>query len=209
MLRLFSCLRYFECCCSELEGGIYLFETVISCPSDMCPEVRLLDHVAKSCPTLHAHGLQHVRLLCPSLSPEVYSNSCPKSPWCHLIISSFLMLKLKLQYSGHLIQRADSLEKTPMLGKIDDNRRGRQQRMSPLFVILKGGTSLAVSGCNSALPLLRGFVQVLSLTGRQIPHAEPPKQNKDFLKKKKQESSRPFTTMIYLWLSYMPCIMLT
>ena len=52
MLRLFSCLRYFECCCNELEGGIYLFEIVISCPSDMYPEVRLLDHVAKSCPTL-------------------------------------------------------------------------------------------------------------------------------------------------------------
>ena len=30
-----------------------------------------------------------------------------------------LMLKLKIQYSGHLMQRADSLEKTPMLGKID------------------------------------------------------------------------------------------
>ena len=36
---------------------------------------------------------------------------------------------LKLQYFGHLIQRADSLEKTPMLGKIEGRRRG-QQRMS-------------------------------------------------------------------------------
>ena len=37
-----------------------------------------------------------------------------------------LMLKLKLQYSGHLMRRADSLEKTPMLGKIEDwRRRGR------------------------------------------------------------------------------------
>ena len=34
-----------------------------------------------------------------------------------------LMLKLKLQYFGHLIQRADSLEKTLMLGKIEDRRR--------------------------------------------------------------------------------------
>ena len=40
-----------------------------------------------------------------------------------------LMLKLKLQYFGHLIQRADSLEKTPMPGKIKGKRRGRQQRM--------------------------------------------------------------------------------
>ena len=38
------------------------------------------------------------------------------------------MLKLKLQYFGHLMQRADSLEKTPMLGKIEGRRRG-QQRM--------------------------------------------------------------------------------
>ena len=34
-----------------------------------------------------------------------------------------LMLKLKLQYSGHLMRRADSLEKTPMLGKIEGRRR--------------------------------------------------------------------------------------
>ena len=40
-----------------------------------------------------------------------------------------LMLKLKLQYSGHLMQRADSLEKTLVLGKIEGKRRGEQQRM--------------------------------------------------------------------------------
>ena len=39
------------------------------------------------------------------------------------------MLKLKLQYFGHLIQIADSLEKTLMLGKIEGRRRRRQQRM--------------------------------------------------------------------------------
>ena len=39
------------------------------------------------------------------------------------------MLKLKLQYFGHLMQRADSLEKTLMLGKIEDGRRRGQQRM--------------------------------------------------------------------------------
>ena len=38
-----------------------------------------------------------------------------------------LMLKLKLQYSGHLMWRADLLEKTLMLGKIEDRRRGRQK----------------------------------------------------------------------------------
>ena len=38
-----------------------------------------------------------------------------------------LMLKLKLQYFGHLMRTADSLEKTLMLGKIEDRRRGRQK----------------------------------------------------------------------------------
>ena len=40
-----------------------------------------------------------------------------------------LMLKLKLQYFGHLMQRADSLEKTLMLGGIEGRRRRGQQRM--------------------------------------------------------------------------------
>ena len=39
------------------------------------------------------------------------------------------MLKLKLQYFGHLIQRADSFEKTLMLGKIEGRRRRGRQRM--------------------------------------------------------------------------------
>ena len=38
-----------------------------------------------------------------------------------------LMLKLKFPYSGHLMQRGDSLEKTLMLGKIESKRRGRQR----------------------------------------------------------------------------------
>ena len=40
------------------------------------------------------------------------------------------MLKLKLQYFGHLMQRADSLEKTLMLGKIEGGRKRGRQRMS-------------------------------------------------------------------------------
>ena len=40
-----------------------------------------------------------------------------------------LMLKLKLQYFGHLMQRTDSFEKTLMLGKTEDGRRRGQQRM--------------------------------------------------------------------------------
>ena len=48
------------------------------------------------------------------------------SPGCSL---EGLMLKLKLQYFGHLMQRADSFEKTLMLGKIEGRRRRGQQRM--------------------------------------------------------------------------------
>ena len=48
------------------------------------------------------------------------------SPGCSLI---GLMLKLKLQYFGHLMGRADSFEKTLMLGKIEGGRRRGQQRM--------------------------------------------------------------------------------
>ena len=40
-----------------------------------------------------------------------------------------LMLKLKLQYFGHLVRRTDSFEKTPMLGKVEGRRRRRRQRM--------------------------------------------------------------------------------
>jgi len=56
------------------------------------------------------------------------NQSIPKeiSPGCSL---EELMLKLKLQYFGHLMQRVDSLEKTLMLGGIGGRRRGRRQRM--------------------------------------------------------------------------------
>ena len=54
------------------------------------------------------------------------------SPRCSL---EGLMLKLKLQYFGHLMQRADSFEKALMLGKIEGRRRG-QQRMRRLDGII-------------------------------------------------------------------------
>ena len=57
------------------------------------------------------------------------SNQCMLkkiSPGCSL---EGLMLKLKLQYFGHLIRRVDSFEKTLMLGKIEGRRKSGQQRM--------------------------------------------------------------------------------
>ena len=49
-----------------------------------------------------------------------------------------LMLKLKLQYFGHLMQSIDSFEKTLMLGKIEGRRRREQQRMRWLDAITDG-----------------------------------------------------------------------
>ena len=54
------------------------------------------------------------------------------SPGCSL---ERLMLKLKLQYFGHLMQRVDSFEKTLMLGKIEGRRRRGQERMRWLYGI--------------------------------------------------------------------------
>ena len=47
--------------------------------------------------SLWPHGLQHASLPCPSPTPEVYSNSCPLSPWCHPTISSSV-----IPFSSHL-----------------------------------------------------------------------------------------------------------
>ena len=62
------------------------------------------------------------------------NQSIPKeiSPGCSL---EGLMLKLKLQYFGHLMRRTDSLEKTPMFGKIEGRRRRGRQRTRRLAVI--------------------------------------------------------------------------
>ena len=59
-------------------------------------------------------------------SQEIKSVLKEINPECSLEV---LMLKLKLQYFGHLIQRADLLEKTLMLGKIEGSRRRGKQRM--------------------------------------------------------------------------------
>ena len=55
-----------------------------------------------------------------------------------------LMLKLKLQYTGHLMRRANSLEKTPRLGKIEGRMRRRQQRTRRLDGIT-GSTDMSLS----------------------------------------------------------------
>ena len=60
------------------------------------------------------------------------------------ILGDLLLLKLKLQYFGHLMQRTDSLEKTLMLGKIEGRRRRGPQRMRWLDAIINSmDTSLS------------------------------------------------------------------
>ena len=68
------------------------------------------------------------KILHSQINKHFFFNSQYKeiSPGCSL---EGLMLKLKLQYFGHLMQRADSFEKTVMLGKIEGRRRRGQQRM--------------------------------------------------------------------------------
>ena len=53
----------------------------------MCRIIQFIS-VAQSCLTLWPHGLQHVRLPCPSPTPKGFSDSCPSSWWCHPTISS-------------------------------------------------------------------------------------------------------------------------
>ena len=57
------------------------------------------------------------------------SNQCILKENSHECLLEGLMLKLKLQYFGHLMRRADSFEKTLMLGKIEGKRRRGRQRM--------------------------------------------------------------------------------
>ena len=53
-----------------------------------------------------------------------------------------LMLKLKLQYFGHLMQRANSLEKTLMLGKIEGSRRQRMRRLDGITNMIDRSLSM-------------------------------------------------------------------
>ena len=69
------------------------------------------------------------------------------SPGCSL---EGLMLKLKLQYFSHLMHRADSLEKTLMLGKIEGRRRRGRQRMR----LLDGTTDLMDMGLGGLWQLM-------------------------------------------------------
>ena len=80
--------------------------------------------------SLWPHGLQHARPPCPSPTPEVYSNSCPSSQWCHPNISSSAV-----PFSSHL-------QSFPASGSFP---------MSQLFT--SGGQSIGASASASVLPM--------------------------------------------------------
>ena len=86
--------------------------------------------VAQSCPTLQPHESQHARSPCPSPTPEVYSNSCPLSWWCHPAISS------------SVVPFSSCPQSLPASGSFP---------MSQLFAW--GGQSTGVSALASVLPM--------------------------------------------------------
>ena len=92
--------------------------------------------------SLRPHGLQHIRLPCPSLSPGVCSNSCPLSQWCHPTISSSVACF------------SSCLQSFPASGSFP---------MSQLFT--SGGQSIGVSASASVLPMnIQGWFPI-ELTG--------------------------------------------
>ena len=95
--------------------------------SEPCRDVQFSCSVMSDC--LWPHGLQHTRLLCPSLSPRACSNSCPLSRWCHPTISS------------SVVPFSSCLQSFPASGSFP---------MSQFFA--SGGQSIGASASASAIP---------------------------------------------------------
>ena len=101
--------------------------------------------------SLWPHGLQYVRLPCPSPTPRVYSNSRPLSQWCHPTISS------------SVVPFSSCLQYFPASGSF---------QMSPFFA--SGGQSIGVSASASVLPMNiqdwfpLGWTGLISLLSKEL-----------------------------------------
>ena len=96
-----------------------------------------------------------------------------------------LMLKLKLQYSGHLMRRTDSLEKTLILGKTEGGRRrGRQRMRWPDTTERLNQVELKCMAVSLCCPLETSTALLINYS---------PIQNKKVKKKKKGKSADPFS----------------
>ena len=103
--------------------------------------------------SLHPHGLQHIRLPCPSPSPRACSNSCPSSKWCHPTISS------------SVVPFSSCLQSFPASGSF---------LMSWFFA--SGGQSIAASACWRSVPPMSvqdwfplGLTGLISLLSKRLP----------------------------------------
>ena len=90
-----------------------------TCENPRTSECYIIWRQSVNWTTIHTHIQTHTYICCCLILSDI-------SPECSL---EGLMLKLKLQYFGHLMWRTDSLEKTLMLGKIEGRRRRGWQRM--------------------------------------------------------------------------------
>ena len=115
--------------------------------------------VTRSCLTLQSHGLQHTRLLCPSLYPWVCPSSCPVHQWCHSTISS------------SLVPFSSCLRSFPASGSFP---------MSQFFA--SGGQSIRASALASVLPMNiqgrfpLGLTALISLQYKGLSRSSPSPQ---------------------------------
>ena len=115
--------------------------------------------VAKSCLTLQLHGLQHTRLLCPSLFPWACSNSCPLTQWCHPTIAS------------SVIPFSSCPQSFPASGSFPVNQ-----------LFSSGGQSIGASASASVLPMNvqgwfpLGSTGLISLQSRNSQESSPTQQ---------------------------------
>ena len=87
---ILCCIHFFQCFISGAEA--WLISSRWFYITHNIKQLLLLFIHSVVSDSLGPHGLQHARLPCLSLSPRVFSNSCPLSPWCYLTISSFVAL---------------------------------------------------------------------------------------------------------------------